>query len=252
MVLGDRDVDVWRKRVRGRVGRLHLGWEFPSTATVAPSDGSHVLFAGFIGPSKGVDLLVDAWVQVGRQDDPPLVIAGDSHVPQWAEQVRRRGSSAAQPPRWLGALEEQPFAELFSTAALVVLPYRFSSAASGILARALVAGRPVLACRMPALAGLVDDGVEGRVIEPDDVTRLAAVLRELLDDPGARDRHGAAAAARARSALSWDRHLADLEDAYNLARRSADSYSWMKARAVVRQLRSGSTARRARARRPER
>jgi glycosyltransferase involved in cell wall biosynthesis len=219
LVLGDDDVAAWRPRVRGEVRRLHLGWDPPRAFPSPPSQGAHVLFAGFIGPSKGVDLLVDAWVRVARADDLPLVIAGDSHDPEWMADVRRRGEAAAAPPRWLGALDEERFAELFDDAALVVLPYRFSSAASGILVRALHAGRAVLACRMPAITGLVEDGVHGRIVEPDDVAALSAALRELLDDPAARDRLGAAAAERARTELSWDRHLADLEAAYDAARR---------------------------------
>jgi len=223
LVLGDDDVRVWRPLVTGDVRRLHLGWDLPDAAAVAPSEGRHVLFAGFIGPSKGVDLLVDAWVRIARDDDLPLVIAGDSHMPEWTERLRRRGEAAARPPRWLGALEEQAFARLFTDAALVVLPYRFSSAASGILVRALAVGRPVLACRMPALAGLLEDGAQGRVVPPDDVEALARAMRELLDDPAARDRMGAAAAERARAELSWDRHLGDLDGAYAAARRNASS-----------------------------
>jgi type III pantothenate kinase len=76
---------------------------------------------------------------------------------------------------------------------------------------------------MPALAGLVDDGVQGRVVPPEDVDALAAAMRELLDDPAARDRLGAAAEARARSELSWGRHLTDLDEAYAAVRRSAAS-----------------------------
>jgi glycosyltransferase involved in cell wall biosynthesis len=223
LVLGDDDVRVWRPRVRGEVRRLHLGWDLPTAAVTSPSAGRHVLFAGFVGASKGVDLLVDAWVRIARADDPPLVIAGDSHEPAWTQEVRRRGEAAARPPRWLGPLDEAAFAELFGDAALVVLPYRFSSAASGILVRALAVGRPVVATRMPALAGLVDDGVQGRIVEQEDVEALGAAIRELLDDPAARDRLGAAAAERARRELSWERHLEDLEGAYEAARRRASS-----------------------------
>ena len=51
----------------------------------------------------------------------------------------------------------------------------------------------------------------------------AGAMRELMDDPARRDRLGAGAAERARSELSWERHLGDLEDAYAAARRQASS-----------------------------
>jgi glycosyltransferase involved in cell wall biosynthesis len=214
LVLGDRDVTLWQERVRGAVGRLHLGWEIPPGPALPPSWGRHVLFAGFLGPSKGVDVLLEAWARIARPDDPPLVIAGGSDVPEWVDALKREAGGTCNPPRWLGRLDERRFAALFDEAALVVLPYRDSSAASGILVRALAAGRPVLATRVPALDGLVEDGVQGRVTAPGDATELALALREMLDDPRLRDRYGDSAAATARRELSWDRHVADLEAAY--------------------------------------
>ena len=49
---------------------------------------------------------------------------------------------------------------------------------------------PVVAADPPALAELVQDGVTGRLVAPDDVDALAAVLAELVDDPGTEDATG--------------------------------------------------------------
>jgi glycosyltransferase involved in cell wall biosynthesis len=221
LVLGDAAVGSWRTRVRGQVRRLHLGWDLGAPRAAAPSASDHVLFAGFLGPSKGVDDLVEAWGRAARAGDPPLLVAGATDMSEWLEGVRRRADALDHPPHWLGGVDEAQFEDLFADAALVVMPYRSSSSASGILVRALAAGRPILATAVPAIHGLVHDGVEGRVVAPGDVGALAAALRELLDDPAARDRMGAAAAERARSELSWERHADDLEAAYAAARSSA-------------------------------
>jgi glycosyltransferase involved in cell wall biosynthesis len=225
LVLGDAAVRSWQARVRGQVRRLHLGWALDVPYELAPSSGTHVLFAGFLGPSKGVEELVEAWRATARGTDPPLLIAGATGMPEWLDGVRRRAGGSEHPPTWLGGVDEARFGELFASAALVVLPYRSSSSASGILVRALAAGRPVLVTAVPAIDGLVHDGVEGRVVAPGDAAALAAALRELLDDGAARDRMGAAAADRARSELSWERHADDLEAAYAAARSSAASRS---------------------------
>ena len=179
-----------------------------------------MLFAGFLGPSKGVDELLDAWEQVAISDDLPLLIAGDGDGTPWLEALRARADAMPIPPRWLGAVDEPHFSSLFAHAAVVVLPYRTSSSASGIVVRALAAGRPIIATRVPAIEGLVHDEVEGRVTAPGDAPALARALRELLDDPSARDRLGEAALNRARTELSWARHVSELEYAYDEARRA--------------------------------
>lgn len=48
---------------------------------------------------------------------------------------------------------------------------------------ASASARPVVASDLPALAELVQDGVTGLLVPPEDPGRLATALGELLDDP---------------------------------------------------------------------
>jgi glycosyltransferase involved in cell wall biosynthesis len=73
---------------------------------------------------------------------------------------------------------------------------------------ASASARPVVAADLPALAELVQDGVTGRLVAPDDVDALAAVLAELVDDPELRTRLGQAGRRWALSTRTWEQNAA--------------------------------------------
>lgn len=174
-----------------------------------------MLFTGFIGPGKGVDVLLEAWAQLGGQ--PPLTLAGAVPRPSeaWLAEHLERLPEGGPRPLVLGAVEpEEEFQRLIAAAAIVVLPYRRASPASGILVRAMSAGRAIVATRTQATEGVLVDGENALVVAPGDVAGLAQAIRRLSLDPAERDRLGAAAARTAAKLFSWERHIADLEGAY--------------------------------------
>lgn len=74
-----------------------------------------------------------------------------------------------------------------------------------VITEAMASGLPVVTSRAAGAAELIDDGVSGLLTgEPWDVPALAAHLGRLRDDPGLRDRLGAAARGRVEP-LTWDR-----------------------------------------------
>jgi D-inositol-3-phosphate glycosyltransferase len=66
----------------------------------------------------------------------------------------------------------------------------------------LACGRPVVATNAGGPAHIVEDGVSGLLIRPDNHTALAAQFERLLADDALRERMGAAALARAQR-FSW-------------------------------------------------
>jgi glycosyltransferase involved in cell wall biosynthesis len=194
----------------------------PPVGGPPPSRGGAVLLAGFLGPGKGVDILLDAWARVGAASAIPLCIAGDVagdvHRP-WLDEQRARAAALPAPPVWLGSLDEDGWLDALGSAAIVVLPYRVSNPASGVLVRAMVEGRAVVATRVPAMTGVIEDGVSGVLVDPDDAAGLAAALQGLLEDPERRDSLGAAAAAYAGDHFTWDRHVDGVLRGYGEAMR---------------------------------
>jgi glycosyltransferase involved in cell wall biosynthesis len=185
----------------------------------APSKCDYALFAGFLGPHKGLDVLLEAWAQM-REHSLRLLIAGDSGRDQadWIAALRERSTQLRQVPEWLGAIDsERDFQQLIDRAAIIVLPYRTSSPASGILVRAMGSGRCVVGTSVPAMTNAVEHERSGIVVPVDDVAALAQQLSRLAGDGSERDRLGAAAAERATKLFDEDEFVDAIERAYRVA-----------------------------------
>jgi glycosyltransferase involved in cell wall biosynthesis len=142
----------------------------------------------------------------------------DSSEDTWVRRLSRGVSELPNAPRFLGMIaEERDFQRLFASAAVVVMPYRYSSPASGVLVRAMSAGRPVVATPVPAAREVVRDSENGLLVPIDDAGSLARALLHLCHHPEERDRLGAAAAETARLLFSWTTHVDGLEKAYDAA-----------------------------------
>ncbi len=217
VVTSERARAGWITGSPARTLCLPLAYDTPPAART-PSRGSHVLFAGYITPHKGLDTLLDAWALVGDSAGLPLAIAGDSGRPDYLHALERRAAQSAGPPvRWLGALGDEDFGRAIADAAVVVVPYRSSNPASGVVLMAMAAGRAILGTDVPALSDFLARDREAVIVPVGDVDALARALATLLADPDLRDRLGAAAAARSARDHSWAAHCEALEGAYALA-----------------------------------
>lgn len=78
---------------------------------------------------------------------------------------------------------------------------------------AMAAGVPVVAARASGAVGLVDDGVTGLIVAPDDIAGYADALEHLCSDHGARDAAGRAGHAKA-AGYRWDRINQAVLDCY--------------------------------------
>jgi glycosyltransferase involved in cell wall biosynthesis len=197
------------------VAVLDHGAAPPTPGAPPPSRGRHVLMAGFLGPGKGLDVLAEAWRRIAAPP-LPLVVAGTASRQDrpWLHRITAELDRCPSPPRWLGYVTDEQFADLVATAAVVVLPYSTGNPASGVLVRALVEGRSVVATRVPAALAEVEPERTGLLVDIGDSGALAHALQRLLAQPLLRDELGAAAAAEAGWRHSWRRHVDQLMEIY--------------------------------------
>lgn len=164
------------------------------------------LYAGRLAPEKGVGVFLEA----AQAADVRVVVAGDG---PFAQTLGSRGARGEFRGRVGGAELER----LVEGARAVVVPSVCLENAPMAVLEAMAAGTPVIASRIGGIPELIDDGVEGILVEPGDVGDLAAALRRLTDEPETARAMGERGRARVMRDFTPERHLEGLLDAYEHA-----------------------------------
>ncbi|MGR3906107.1 glycosyltransferase family 4 protein [Burkholderia sp. SR8] len=172
----------------------------------------YIAFAGRLTEQKGLPMLIEALAQLSRQGDAiDLVLAGEGDTRRWRDYAQNRGvADRVRFAGWLGGSRKSSF---YRDATLFCLPSRFESFGIAAL-EAMFYGVPVVATRVGGLAELIDDGVTGYLVEPDDAAALAGVIHAIARDPALRERMGLAARERARRLYTAEAIVARYVDCY--------------------------------------
>lgn len=166
---------------------------------------------GRLEEQKGHVYLLEALAQIQQAiPDAALVLAGDGRRREDLER-RARELGVAERVRFLGTRRDLPL--IYRALDLFVQPSLWEGLPLALL-KAMGAGLPVLATRVSGVREVVDDGVNGRLVEPKDPEALARVITELYRQPEARARLGAAAHLTIRDNYSLEAMLARLERLY--------------------------------------
>ena len=148
-------------------------------------------WVGRIAPEKGLEDAAQAAAAWGW----PLAVWGLLEDPAYGAAVE--ASVPAGTLQWRGFLAtEQLQAQLGQCAALLNTP-KWNEAFGNVLVEAMACGVPVLAYRRGGPAELVEPGVTGALVEPDQVGALGAALPQVL----ALDRAACRSRAQARFSL---------------------------------------------------
>lgn len=83
----------------------------------------------------------------------------------------------------------------------------------GVYTEAWAMGKPVIGCPIPAVAEIIDDGVDGFLV-PQESTEIAASINHLLAQPDLAAKMGAAGRLKVQSRYSWARLTKIYETAY--------------------------------------
>ncbi|MBW4022550.1 MAG: glycosyltransferase [Proteobacteria bacterium] len=177
---------------------LPIGTELPDEAPDRP-DRAPLLFVGRFVAKKGLPVLIDALRRLADEGrEPDAIIVGDGPL---GETVRAQAAGLAR-IRFLGWQKPEAVAALMREASLLVVP---SIRAAGgdaeglpsVAVEAMALGLPVLASDRAGLAGVITPGETGATVAASDALALAAAIAELMADPAARRRLGAAGRALA-------------------------------------------------------
>jgi glycosyltransferase involved in cell wall biosynthesis len=137
------------------------------------------LFVGALERSKNVDGLVAAWRKAAaRLPGAKLRVVGKGRLAPLVEALVRDLPGQAE---WTRQLSTDGVAHALDDATALVLPSR-TEGMGRVVVEAFWRGRGVIGSRVGGIADLVQDGVNGVLIEPGDVDALADVLVKVLSD----------------------------------------------------------------------
>lgn len=171
------------------------------------SDGKlNILFVGRLEKRKGLNYLLEAYKQV-KQGIPNsrLIIVGPGtrlrH--KYERQVMRNGLKDVA---FVGYVAYEELPRYYKTADIVCSPATGKESFGIVLLEAMAVGKPVVASNIEGYAGVLNHGVEGLLVPPKNVEKLAQALISLMTDESLRQQMGAKGRLKAAE-YDWE-HIA--------------------------------------------
>lgn len=167
--------------------------------------GRYLLAVGTLEPRKNLSALMDAYagLPTGLQERVPLVLAGGHG---WGEALGAHVArlQRAGRIRLLGYVSESDLVLLYAGAACFIMPSLYEGFGIPIL-EAMASGVPVVTSNRSSMPEVAGDAA--LLVDPDDITSIRDVVRQLLEDSSLCERLVRAGLARA-STFSWQ-HTVD-------------------------------------------
>jgi glycosyltransferase involved in cell wall biosynthesis len=177
--------ESWRQKIaeiapRARVIVIPNGVAGAPTSAHALDTPPVVLFLGRLERQKGVfDLLRAFAVVSARLPDARLVLGGSGDLDAVREQAERL--QVGERVDAVGWLDDVRRDEWMGRASLFVLPSYVEGMPVAIL-EAMARGVPVLSTRVGGVPDMIDDGINGRTVDPGDHEALTRAMSDLLAD----------------------------------------------------------------------
>jgi glycosyltransferase involved in cell wall biosynthesis len=172
--------------------------------------GRYLLFVGRLSEEKGCHQLIQAFTRLSSGRYQLVFAGGATYATEYETQVRQ---AAEGDVRFLGFVDQDILAELYSNCALFVLPSRLEGLSVALL-EAMSYAAPVMVSDIPENTDVVGDA--GYSFRAGDVDDLTAQLTRALADPAALRETGLRARARVMDNYSWDSTVGSLERIYDL------------------------------------
>ena len=155
-----------------------------------PADGTVLLFTGSLIQRKGVDLLVDAFIEASREN-PELFLwlvgprdraENPSLDEAYVDTLKKRLSTAKldRNVSFYGMIaERETLAEAYQAADIFVFPSR-NEGLPNVVLEAMSCGLPVIVSDLPGLKNVIESNENGVIFSLGDETQLVESIKSLL------------------------------------------------------------------------
>ena len=175
-------------------------------------------FIGYLGPHKGVALLIDA-AQILRPANVIINLVGTGElIAQLRERVENENLSDIV--RFWGKIENQSIEKVYRETDVLLLPSIWPENQPVTILEAMATRTPVIASRIGGIPEIVIDGVTGYLFEPGNAMDMANRMAIFVAHPERIVEFGAAGFERIRE-YSYDNSIAKILDLYQEVRVAA-------------------------------
>lgn len=203
-------IDPINISVKGKIVRVLHGFVALENFRNLKED-KEILLVGFPFKRKGVDILIEAFKKVAHKyPDWKLKIIG------WYPDGKDLNIAMGGHPQIYHhpPVSHDEIPKHIGSCAILALPSR-SEALARVLLEGMAAGKPRVGTRVDGTPSIINDGVDGLLVEPENVNDLAEKLDRLMCDPDLRRRLGKAGEIRAREEFSSAQYFMKLAYFYN-------------------------------------
>jgi glycosyltransferase involved in cell wall biosynthesis len=180
-----------QKLMLSRHGLPHSVPEYQSTPDTQRSSTSplRVAFLGRLHPTKGVEILLSALAAV-PDARLTLHLFGVLESTDGSDYTRSLQALATRDPRisFCHSVVNDQVASLLRGYDVLAVPSLWLETGPLVVLEAFAAGIPVIGSKRGGIAELVQDGVDGLLVEPESIDAWAAALRQLTSDPALLER----------------------------------------------------------------
>jgi phosphatidylinositol alpha-mannosyltransferase len=174
----------------------------------------NILFVGRLDKRKGFKYLLRAFAQVKKAvPQVRLMVVGAYDKEDKAPFVLYAREHRLRDVRFIGYVSEDDLSRYYRTCHVFCAPSTGFESFGIILLEAMAAGKPIVASDIDGYRGVLDDGKEGLLVQPEDERHLADALIYLLEDPALRGRMGCQGQAKAAD-YSWPKVAQQVLDYY--------------------------------------
>jgi glycosyltransferase involved in cell wall biosynthesis len=145
----------------------------PHFSTLTPNPQKRkkqILFAGRLTKEKGVRVLAEAAAAI----DAPILIAGTGEEEEWLKE------NAPENVQLLGFQQPPALHALMAESAAVIVPSLWYENAPMVVYESLALGTPVIGSALGGLPELIEEGVTGTLIEPENSADISKKVNMLL------------------------------------------------------------------------
>jgi glycosyltransferase involved in cell wall biosynthesis len=161
---------------------------------------------------KGLDILLESFSHINTEN-ARLLIIGDGDLKNHYIN-RSKDLGIFNRVIFAGGISNLDLPKFYACADMLILPSISTESFGLVLTEAMASGKPVIASNIPGVRTVVDNGVNGLLVQPGDVNDLTTKINFLLNNADICKSYGREGRKKTEKKYNWRKNAETLESIY--------------------------------------